>query len=361
MEFLVRRDDLHQCRIEEGDPPSIEAGQALLAVDSFGMTANNVTYAVMGDAMSYWNFFPAPDGWGKVPVWGFAEVADGGDTGLEDGSRIYGYLPPASHLVVEPDRVDERGFNDGAPHRRGLPSAYQGYRLVTTDPAYDANREDEQILFWPLFYTSWLIDDEISDQDFYGGRTIVVSSASSKTALIAAYLLAQRSGADGADFDLIGLTSSGNADFVKGLGVYDATVTYDEISGLPGGKTVYVDMSGDGAVRAAVHQRYGDDLAYDMVVGATHHDKVAAGAGDLPGPTPQMFFAPTRVTKRGEDWGSAELDKRVTASWKPFVEWATGWLKVEHGHGPEAIHDAYLEVIDGKVPADTGHVISLRG
>ena len=79
----------------------------------------------MGDAMSYWKFFPAPEGWGRVPMWGFADVADSGDTDLEEGARIYGYLPPSTHLVVEPEGVDERGFVDASPHRAELPSAYQ--------------------------------------------------------------------------------------------------------------------------------------------------------------------------------------------------------------------------------------------
>ncbi|MDX6599638.1 MAG: hypothetical protein QOE87_3525, partial [Gaiellales bacterium] len=73
-DFLVKRDDLHGCRIVETEPPALEDGQALLRVDSFGLTANNVTYAVFGDAMSYWSFFPAEEGWGRVPMWGFAEV-----------------------------------------------------------------------------------------------------------------------------------------------------------------------------------------------------------------------------------------------------------------------------------------------
>ena len=78
------------------------AGQALLRVDTFGLTANNVTYAVMGEAMSYWDFFPAEDGWGRVPMWGFAEVERSEADGVEPGTRVYGYLPPSSHLLVHP-------------------------------------------------------------------------------------------------------------------------------------------------------------------------------------------------------------------------------------------------------------------
>ena len=96
MDFEVRRDDLHECRVVEATSRALEPGQALLGVDSFGLTTNNITYAVFGEAMSYWDFFPAEDGWGRVPVWGFANVAAAGDTDLPEGSRVFGYFPPSS-------------------------------------------------------------------------------------------------------------------------------------------------------------------------------------------------------------------------------------------------------------------------
>src|SRR5205807_8154878 len=105
--FLVKRDDLRECRIAESEVSEPGPGQALLRVDSFGLTANNVTYAVFGERMSYWNFFPADEGWGRVPMWGFAEVAQSEAEGVEPGARFYGYLPPSSSLLVPPRDVAE--------------------------------------------------------------------------------------------------------------------------------------------------------------------------------------------------------------------------------------------------------------
>src|SRR5689334_5391733 len=99
-DLLVDRSDLSATSIVEGADPEIDDGQVLLKVDRVGMTANNVTYAVFGDAMHYWDFFPAPDGQGRVPLWGFAEVAQSRAKGVEEGTRLYGYLPTSSHLVV---------------------------------------------------------------------------------------------------------------------------------------------------------------------------------------------------------------------------------------------------------------------
>ena len=59
MDFELNRKDLHDSRFVVGEPPSLADGEALLRVESFGLTANNITYAVFGDAMNYWDFFPA--------------------------------------------------------------------------------------------------------------------------------------------------------------------------------------------------------------------------------------------------------------------------------------------------------------
>ncbi len=130
--------------------------------------------------------------------------------------RVYGYLPCAGHLALAPPASTRRASSTPRPHRANLPSAYQGYRDIETDPVYSADREAEHILFFPLFFTSFLIDDFLADENFFGADTIVISSASSKTAIIAAYLLAKRDG-----INVVGLTSAGNREFVEGLNIYD--------------------------------------------------------------------------------------------------------------------------------------------
>ncbi|HEU4393827.1 MAG TPA: DUF2855 family protein [Solirubrobacterales bacterium] len=352
-DFLVKRDDLRECRVAEAPAPEIEPGQALLRVDRFGLTANNVTYAVMGEAMSYWNFFPAEEGWGRVPMWGFAEVERSKAQGLEAGTRVYGYLPPSSHLAVTPVSTDEAGFVDGSPHRAELPSAYHRYLATDLDRFYRADTEEVQMLLRPLFFTSFLIDDQLADEELTGRGPIVLASASSKTAIAAAFLLAQRDGVE-----LVGLTSPRSAEFVTGLGVYDRTVTYDEIESLEHGPAAFVDFAGDGAVRQAVHSHYGDELLHSMAVGITHWEDFGGG-GELPGPEPTFFFAPTRVTKRAEDWGRAELERRVADAWHPFCEWTAGWLETVPGRGFDALQRAYLDVLEARVAPRTAHVISL--
>jgi hypothetical protein len=305
--------------------------------------------------MKYWDFFPSSDPeWGKLNVWGYARVEQSRHPGVEVGMRVYGYLPCASHVVVVPDRIDAKGFVDAAAHRAALPSAYQGYRDVETDPVYSTEREAEHILFFPLFFTSFLIDDFLADEDFFGADTIVVSSASSKTAIIAAHQLAIRDG-----IEVVGLTSAGNCEFVEGLGVYDSVHLYDSVPQLPGDRAVYVDVSGDAAVRADVHARYGDRLAHSAAVGMTHWTRMAQGSSQLDGPSPVFFFAPDRIKKRGTDWGTAVLDGNVAKAWVPFAQWASKWVRVERVSTEDEIQRAYLGLLAGDVNPTTGTVVSL--
>jgi NADPH:quinone reductase-like Zn-dependent oxidoreductase len=354
MDFLVKRDDLHECRLDDTPRPAIEDGQALLEVSHFGLTSNNITYAMFGVAMNYWDFFPAPDGWGRVPTWGFATVRESRVEQLEPGMRVYGYLPPSSELIVQPVRVNENGFVDGSPHRATLPAAYNSYRAAATDPVYEAEREDQQMLLRPLFFTSYLLDDFLAEAELFGADTAVISSASSKTSSALAHLLSRRGGTT-----VVGLTSERSADFVKGLGVYDHVMHYGDAGQLPAGRAVYVDMAGDAAVRQAVHEHYGDELTHSAVIGATHHDKLGGVPDELPGPRPTFFFAPDRVAKRIADWGAQGLEAKLAEAWHPYVAWTDGWLEVVGGEGGEALEGAYLALLDGRIDAARADVLSL--
>jgi hypothetical protein len=326
----------------------------LLGVDIFGLTTNNITYAVMGEAMDYWDFFPADDPWARMPVWGYADVAASEADGVPEGTRVYGYLPPASHLVVRPDRASETDFVDASPHRGHLPGAYNRYLRADGNAMYDKENEDYEILLWPLYFTSFLIDDFLEDEDFFGAGTTIVSSASSRTSSALAYLLAKR------DADVVGLTSPGNVEFTESLGVYDKVVPYEELESLDRDPTVYVDVSGDAKVRSAVHGHFEDELKHSSAVGITHREDLGGGS-ELAGPQPVFFFAPNRLEKRAKDWGPNGVNERLAETWPAYVEWLRGWLRVEHSAGPEEVERIYRELLDGKADPAVGHVLRPGG
>ena len=363
-DFVVRKADLKDASlIDAPSPGSLAPGQVLLAIDKFALTANNITYAAFGDAMQYWSFYPAEAGFGRIPVWGFADVVASACDGVVPGLRIYGYFPMSTHVVLEPQRVNAYGFADGAAHRKELHAVYNQYLRCATDPGYRPEHEAQQMLLRPLFTTSFLIDDFLADNDFFGAAAVILSSASSKTAYGTAFCL--KHAASRRAVKVIGLTSPANQAFVGSLGVYDQVVAYEAVTTLDAASAVYVDMSGSAAVRAGVHTRFADRLKYSCAVGGTHWEELG-GASGLPGPRPTLFFAPAQIKKRNAEWGALELQKRIAAAWSGFMEvvnggaGGTGWLKVVEARGEAAVAQVYRDMLAGSVRPDEGHILSLN-
>ena len=93
------------------------------------------------------------------------------------------------------------------------------------------------------------------------------------------------------------------------MDVYNRVVAYEDRGSPSKQEAVYVDMAGDADVRDAVHQHYGPRLVHSAVVGATHHDRIAAVPDSLPGPRPMFFFAPDR-RQAHEEWGRDGVERR---------------------------------------------------
>ena len=357
----VRRDELTTTRVVVDDEPRLEEGQARLRIESFALTSNNVTYAAFGGPMKYWDFFPAQDpAWGRVPVWGFAEVAESHSDAVVMGERVYGYFPMGSELVVTPGRADAGGFTDLASHRQPMASVYNRSQRVADQP--DPAAEAERMVLYPLFVTSYLIADAIADADAdadgpVAGR-VIVSSASSKTSIALAYT------ARAAGLHTVGLTSAANRAMVESLGLWDEVVTYDALDrlgelardGVDGAGVdgvVYVDIAGNLDVTGSVHRVLGEALVRSIVVGNTHWNHAAATA-EVPGVGREFFFAPDRIAKRTADWGRAELDARMGAAWDGFAEHARTWLRIDRVVGSTAVAEAWIALAAGRSDPSVG-------
>lgn len=360
MHLEVDRSDLHHVRAVDSPPAPLGPGEARIRVDAFGLSANNVTYAVYGDLMRYWDCFPAPDeggvSWGRVPVWGFGDVVESAVDGVREGIRLYGYFPMADELVVAPGRIDDRGFSDLSPSREAIPSVYSRYSVTASDPVYRADREDQQMLLWPLFVTSFVVDDFLGDHDLFGAETALVSSASSKTAIGAAFLLARRDG-----LRVVGLTSRDNRDFVASLGCYDDVLSYDELGGLAATPSCYIDVAGRKDTTHAVHTHLQDALRFSMVVGDTHWDDTAEAGGALPGPRPEFLFAPVQIAKRRTDWGRDGFETAVADAWDRFIPWTDRWLSIRHSAGAGSTEARYRALLDGRVDPRIGDICTMAG
>jgi hypothetical protein len=353
-DFVVGRGDLRRTGfVPAAQTPdtALEPGEILARITRFAFTANNITYGAVGEMIGYWTFFPAPEGWGRIPVWGFADVVRSQHGSIAAGERLYGYFPMSQYLVLRPDRVAAGSFVDSSPHRAALPPVYNQYTRVGT--AEDPARDGQIAIFRPLFATSFLLDDFLDENGLFDARAVVLSSASSKTALGLAFLLSQAKRCP-----VIGLTSARNRAFVERTGYYDRVLTYDEVAGLPDGTaSVFIDFAGNGEVVRAVHARLGGALRQSIQVGVTHWERMAP-ASDLPGPAPVFFFAPDRVKKRMTDWGPAEFQRRVGEAMDRFLRSAAAWLRIVEGKGPAALESVYQEMLAGRTDPAEGHVLT---
>jgi Protein of unknown function (DUF2855) len=358
-QLWVNKQQLAHTQLRALPQQALLAGQVRLTVDTFALTSNNITYAAFGDAMNYWSFFPTGQAdWGIVPVWGFGTVQESLLDELKVGDVFYGYYPMASSVVLEPSKLSTRSFTDGAAHRADLHAIYNQYHRCSVDPFHILGQPATEAVLRPLFVTSWLIDDFLEDQGFFGAQTALLSSASSKTAYSAAYMLKQRG-----TLKVVGLTSAANVAFCEQLGCYDTVLSYEQLDRIAADTPcVYIDFAGNAALRMTIHTRF-TALAYSCSVGGTHVTELG-GAKGLPGPRATLFFAPAQSQKRIADWGGAEFGRRMVTAWHEFIQSIThaqpAWLTPVHHRGSDAVALAYQTVLAGKSDPRLGHMLTFK-
>ena len=346
----IDRKTITDVSIVETEARPLADGEVRLAIDSFALTANNITYAAFGDAMRYWDFFPGDDGRCRLPVWGFAEIAESRVDGLTAGERIYGYCPAAAELIVRPGKVTPASFVDTSEHRAELAPAYNNYVRCAADPGWSPAGEAAQMVLQPLFITAWLLDFFLRDPDNgFTDAPVLLTSASSKTAIALAFALKAGGGRQA-----IGLTSKGNADFVSGLGLYDAVATYDAVTDLdPDQPAVIVDFAGDSRVNRSLHEHLAGKLTGNIRVGGAHWDQ-SAPPRDLPPPKPQFFFAPDAARTLIKSWGPETFDQRYKSAWRTFAEAASDYFDFRTVEGSAGALTTYRALLDGKAAPRDG-------
>jgi hypothetical protein len=351
----VRKDALERAELVHVEPMDLAAGAVRLAVESFSVTANNVTYAVVGDGFKYWDFFPAPAPYGIVPMWGHARVAQSNHPEISVGERVYGYLPMGTSLDVVPGKVSASGFTDMAEHRQPMSPVYNQYARLAADPEHDGEHEAERMIFGPLFRTGFLIADFMKRQDWFGAGQVLLTSASSKTAMA----LASVAKANSPQVRRVGLTSMGNVDFVRRTGLYDEVVAYDALEEMDTRPGVVVDFAGNATLLGRVHEHFADALKYSCLVGATHIEarSTFGGGEEMKGPKPELFFAPDHMIAFAREHGRDEASRLVAEAWKRFLGEVAGTVEIDRRKGLAAARVVWLEMVAGKVDPARGIVI----
>ncbi len=357
----IDRDDITQAGLVVDAHTPLAPGQVRVRLDSYAMTANNITYAVFGkpaglfgNDQGYWDFFAERDTPGRLPVWGFATVTESAADGVSAGDRFYGYYPMAEGAVLTAGKAGPVGFTDVTPRRTTLPPIYNNYQRVEALEGYRTADHDYWPVFRPLFLTGWLIADQFEDEGDYGAEQILIASASSKTAIGLGFSIRRRPEPRP---ETIGLTSAANVDALAAQGIYDRVISYDRIMTLNAATpAALVDMAGNGAVTRSVHSHFGSQLKASIVVGKSHWDAQADGEG-LPGPERQGFFAPGRSQKRIADWGGPAFGQKIAEAWLAFMDVAPRLTSVDKRNGGDAALAAYREMLSGQADPKKGIVV----
>ena len=359
--LLMNRQNLEEMRVDEsGENLDAQTGEVVFKLDRFALTTNNITYAVYGDAMNYWSFFPVDaSGWGQLPVWGYADVIASNFDEIEPGQRYFGYFPAASHLRVRPGKTSRASFRDDSPHRQQLPEVYNWYQRTDADPFHAPDTEPLHAIYRPLFITAFSLADFLEDSEFFGARRVLISSASSKTAYATAFCLR-----DSDRPEIVGLSSAANHEFVERTGLYHRVLDYSDLEQLDTeSPTLYVDIAGNPDLTHRVHHHLADRLVYGCTVGAAQSVEPATEKPDLPGPEPRFFFAPPHIARRYQDWGVAEFNRRAGEATTAFYQYVTHpdrrLLTVTESRGLASAQLIIADMLQGEIDPGEGHVVCL--
>jgi hypothetical protein len=349
-DLLVRRDDVSAFSLRPRAEEPLEPGAVRLGVEMIALTSNNVTYAALGERAGYVTTFPAPPGFGNVPAWGFAVVEASAHVDVAVGSRYFGLLPMSTDLTVRPAPTETGAFLDTSAHRDGLDDSYRRYRPAGEPDHLDPLRTVVQTIYPACIQLA----DHVTGMNADAGPfTVVLSSASSKTAIGTAELLAREPG-----IRTHGLTSPGNIAFTTGLGVYDQVSSYGDLGGLAtDGPAVFLDFTRNPDLVTSVHHLLGDRLRRTVLTGGTH----SAQPLELPGlPEPERFFAPAAQALQRAKVGDVAYEQRLAAGEQRFLRRAAEWLRVDEQAGPAALQDAFRALLAGPQAPDVATVVRPR-
>ncbi len=331
--------DISTVKLVSTDRPADRNHQIFLRVDRFALTSNVITYAILGDELGYWQLFPADQGWGHVPTWGFAEVISSSVEGIASGARYFGLVPMASHFTMT-GSVSRLGFRARDDHRVDLNPVYNQYAAV--DIA-DENTLGLKALLHPLFITSNVLHRYLSENDWFGAEQIIVTSASSKTAIGFAFLAR-------ASISLIGATSKSNEGFVRSLALHDRVYTYSDIFTAFGQPSVLIDFSGDRTRLAKLAAQEGaENLRRIIQVGYTHVEQSSTSTPPLRDTRAEVFWAPGMIETYVRRDGPDQFDAELSQSLQRFAQWIKMHTSTSYIDGPDSLANAYRRLYDGKV------------
>lgn len=332
----INRSDIRQSRVVVDPPGCLVRGEILVVVERLAISANNITYAQLGDSFGYWDLFPATRPWGRIPAWGYGHVGESMNEDVLVGTRLYGLFPMTSQLII---RAQANGLAivDASEHRASIDPVYNRYVIDGTSSEDEMN---SYALLRPLIVMSFVLVEYLREKRFFGASTVVVTSASSKTALGLGFLL-------GNEVETIGITSPKNLGFVAASNCFDRTAVYhDELGDVLNGDCLILDFAGNDRITDRLRSSAPVSCRV-LRTGQTHQH--AVGGEAVRRDASDTFFAPKHIQRLTKAWGRTLFDERLQSAIKGFESASRPWYRKTYLIGPDALLEAATDLASGRV------------
>lgn len=395
-------------------PSSVRVRTKLVAI-----TANNLSYCLMGDVLHWWSAYPLPVSipehysddtkYGIAPGWGCCEVLESTIEDIEPGRIISGFLPISSHTVdLQLTRVATASghFIETSPHRHKIMNLYQRYQLEPADADLNSS-----LLAWSAVLkvneagasiARFLFPQDgsapihpLGDPTALGvlaapwttkeadlrGACIVCLGSGSKTSRGFIYELAAITATKQPEYALIEVTSSkeGCRSYIRNVPFTHKVVNYDSLAGSfePYRKYVVLNFAGRGnsleEVVVAVKQVNSSAEVLCVAIGAEAkvYDQEAmskrrATAEKLkPWQMNATGIRDAAMLRCGESKYFEDMDSRfaemVAQQERDFDGRVLGLnLKIEHGlRGEQGIEGIWSRLCTGRLSGDDALVVTL--
>jgi hypothetical protein len=380
--------------VSQGMPPK---EGILLRINKIGLSANNKFYLAFGrnPTFQFFSAYPISDTATVIdsdapsiaslvhpPAWGLATVVESTIPQVPVGSLYQGMLPLGSQVHFNSVVPKEEG--DFAIVRPKTLAAYNDFTKI--DPVSTIGKGDEKadiaLTCWPGIITGFGLYHELIRQNFYRSnheekRVVVLSSASSKVSLAAAFYLKQNNDLGVA---VIGYTSDQNRDFCESTGLYDQVLSYNtDFPETDEAHYIFIDVAG----RGEVYARNEASIVKALVIGNSQDVSDAAstsaqfglvtkikvmlmfmGLGSIASylrPKLDLFLIVDIRAALSKEWGHDGFKERSENAMQDFVTAAVDkkWIQRRSCTTLKSVREGYSDIVKGIVPPSEAIVLDV--
>lgn len=351
--FVVNKDQLDQTKLVENNTPQLFEGEILFKVDKYYLSSNNITYAVIGEKYKYWNFFPQDSPFGAIPVWAFLSVIESKHPTIKVGERFFGFSPMTNFFKVSVGNHTPHGFSDVASHRTELIAPYNYYTHIHKQYDGAIEEEDFSLMTRITFPTSFLINNFLEEEAFFSAKQIILTSASSKTALGLAFLLKKHQNKYGKE--IVGLTSSKNKKMVTKSEFYDKVISYSDLKNeLQKKDSVVLDFSGNSDLLTQLNKLLQTSLKYTTLIGITDW-KSNKFFEELPATFP--FAVGVQYQKLAKKLGPQKATELVMEQQDAFTKAIQKIVSLSYIKDLSSLPVFYQKLLNGETSPQLGYIV----